>query len=90
METLTSQYTVEELYILMLETVDNAGSRGVMFITDTDIFEVDEGVLYLTHLKEHKNVNHVISRKEIEPYALYLLVDLFENAFDEHLIRLGK
>ena len=87
MNTLTSQYNVSELYDLVSETVINAGSGGVMFITETDMIENENGRLYISHFKEIKGENYVVSRKEIDPYTLYLLFDLFENAIDEHLIR---
>lgn len=90
MATLTSQYTVQELYELMKETVKNAGNGGIMFLTETDFFDIENGRLQLVHIKEYEGVSHVISRKKIEPYTLYLLVDLFENAIDEHLIRMDK
>lgn len=87
MNTLTSQYNASELYDLVSETVVNAGSGGVMFVTETDIITHENGRLYILHTKEIKGENFEISRKEIDPYTLYLLFDLFENAIDEHLIR---
>lgn len=87
MDTLTSQYTVSELYDLVSETIYNAGNEGVMFVTETDIIEHENGRLYISHLKENKGTYHTVSKKEIDPYTLYLLFDLFENTVDEHLFR---
>ena len=84
MRTLTSQYTVQGLYDLIKETVKDAGNQGTLFMTETDLFSVENEKLFLLHVKEYEKFNHVISRKELDPYALYLLFDLFENVVYNH------
>jgi len=87
MQTLTSQYNLQELHNLILTAVDNAGNNGVLFISETAFFDNSNGTLFLTHFKEVDGKNYETSRKELDPYNLYLLFDLFENVVDEHLIR---
>lgn len=90
MQTLTSQHTVNSLYNLIMETVENAGNLGTLFLTETDYFYIENGELFLAHTKEFEGVNHEVSRKKIKPYELYLLFDLFENVIDEHRMKEGK
>lgn len=84
MRTLTSQMSEKELHEFTKQTVRDAGEGGALLMNDNDLFIIEGEKLFLVKTKEYENINHEISRTELEPDTLYLLFDLFENVIYNH------
>lgn len=90
LDTLTSQYTPTELYDLTTDTIGNvgSGSNNAMLTSSEDIISIQKnGSICIEIIKEVDNQRYVISEKQLEMYDLYLLFELFENVYDNHLFK---
>ena len=81
---------VNSLYNLITATVEDGGNLGILFLTKTDYFYIENGELFLAKYPEIEGVNHEVSRKKIKPYELYSMFDLFENDINEYFMKKEK
>lgn len=87
MRTLTSQMSEKELYEFTKETVRDAGQGGALLMNENDLFIIEDEKLILVRTKEFEGMNHEVSRIELDPDTLYLLLDLFENVIYNHQLQ---
>lgn len=90
LDTLTSRYTPTSLYNLTTDTIMNMGSgsnNAILTINDDVISIQRNGSILIQTIKEVDGERYIISEKQLEMYDLYLLFELFENVYDNHLFK---
>lgn len=89
LNTLTSQYTPSELYKLITDTIEGSGSGGDAILTNSgDVFSIQkDGSIFLEVIKKVDGERLIVSKKRLKMYEAYQLFELFENVYDNHLMR---